>query len=252
MLSLYNKALQRSPLFVTSLTTSFCYGVGDGIAQKIEIHQGKRSEIDKKRLSVFALFGLAFGGPVYYAWFSKIDKMPFLIEKIVKWNEQRILTHHFKNQLVHSIKNNNIESLSMRNFRVQHKNIFDNIEKPLIRSKTVLVAKIYADQFIFSVIYPIFFMLTSGTMLHIANNMDEKDFSKNKDLDYNQLIKSGFNKSWQNVKDKFAQIYVMDCALWPLVQMANFAFIPSHLQPIFVNFINIGWNTFLSYASQNH
>ena len=38
--------------------------------------------------------------------------------------------------------------------------------------------------------------------------------------------------------------------MWPLVQMTNFAFVPAHLQPIFVNFMNIGWNTFLSYVSQ--
>lgn len=251
MLSYYNRALQRSPLLVTSLTTSFCYGVGDTIAQKIEISQGKRDTIDKKRLTVFAIFGLAFGGPIYYAWFSKIDKMPFLIEKIVKWNEQRILTQHFKNQLSNSIKSNTIENMSMRNFRVQYKNIFENIEKPLIRSKTVLVAKIYADQFIFSVLYPIFFMITSGTMLHMAKyiDYDEKKIKNNISM---EIVKSGFVNSWQNVKEKFAQIYVMDCALWPLVQMANFAFIPSHLQPIFVNMVNIGWNAFLSYASQNH
>jgi hypothetical protein len=252
MLSFYNKALQRSPLFVTSLTTSFCYGVGDGIAQKIEIHQGKRTEIDKRRLGVFTLFGLALGGPIYYAWFSKIDKMPFLIEKIVKWNEQRLLTQHFRKQLSQNLKNNTLEDMSMKQFRLQFKNNFENIEKPLIRSKTVLVAKIYADQFIFSVLYPIFFMITSGTMLHIANNMDLENYDKNSVESVVESGKTGFMKSWQNVKDKFAQIYVMDCALWPLVQMANFAFIPSHLQPIFVNAINIGWNTFLSYASQNH
>jgi hypothetical protein len=247
MLSLYNKALQRSPLLVTSLTTSFCYGIGDGIAQKIEIHQGKREEYDKKRLVVFTIFGLAFGGPIYYAWFSKIDKMPFLIERIVKWNERRLLTQHFRSQLSQNLKNNTIENMSMKNFRTQYKNNFDNIEKPLIRSKTVLVAKIYADQFIFSVLYPIFFMITSGTMLHIANNHQENTLDS-----IVETTKVGFVKSWKNVKEKFAHIYVMDCALWPLVQMANFAFIPSHLQPIFVNMVNIGWNTFLSYASQNH
>lgn len=246
MLTLYNKALQRNPLLVTSLTTSICYGIGDSIAQKIEMNQGKRDNFDKKRLGVFTLFGLAFGGPIYYAWFSKIDKMPFLIEKLVKWNERRLLTYHFKNQLSNNIKNNTLENMSMRTFRVQYKNNFDNIEKPLIRSKTVLVAKIYADQFIFSVFYPVFFMITSGTMLYVVNNSEKNPHSVIKN------IKDGFVTSWKNVKDKFAHIYVMDCALWPLVQMANFAFIPSHLQPIFVNMVNIGWNTFLSYVSQNH
>jgi hypothetical protein len=51
---------------------------------------------------------------------------------------------------------------------------------------------------------------------------------------------NSISKAWSNVKNKFIQIYVADCAVWPLVQMANFAFIPSHLQPIFVNIVNIG------------
>ena len=135
--------------------------------------------------------------------------------------------------------------MSMKTFREQFKHNFDTIEKPIIRSKTVLVSKVYADQFIFSVIYPIFFMITSGIMLDMANDVIKE---KNK-LTF-ERCKESFQKSIENVKNKFVKIYIADCAIWPLVQMANFAFVPAPLQPIFVNCINIGWNAFLSYVSQ--
>lgn len=243
ILNLYNKALQTKPLLVTSISTGVCYGIGDYIAQTIEKKQLKRVDYDIKRLLVFITFGTLAGGPVYYAWFSKIHNMPIFIENIVKWNEKRILTRHFKNELNKHFINNNISNLSMQKFRLEYKKHFDIIDRPIIRSKTILVAKIYADQFIFSVLYPIFFMMTTGIMLDISN--DPKKLTP-------KGIAECFNKSWTNVKNKFVQIYVADCAVWPLAQMANFAFIPPHLQPIFVNVMNIGWNTFLSYVSQGH
>lgn len=243
LLSIYNKALQSKPLLVTSVSTGICYGAGDYIAQSIEKNQGKRANYDLKRLGVFTVFGTIAGGPIYYAWFSKIHNMPAFIETVVKWNEKRTLIRHFRKELNEHLLTNKINDLSMKNFRLNYKSHFDTIEKPVIRSKTILVAKIYADQFIFSVLYPVFFMMSTGVMLDLTNNTEQRNLTG--------LINS-FKKAWTNVKNKFVQIYVADCAVWPLVQMANFAFVPSHLQPIFVNIMNIGWNTFLSYVSQGH
>lgn len=250
LFSAYNRILEKHPLSVTSLTTGVCYGAGDYLAQKIEMKQGKRTEIDKHRLSVFALFGTFMGGPIYYGWFNKIDKMPLLVEKVVKWNQQRYITNEFRKQLHEHTKKNSIDTMSMKNFRVQFKDNFDMIEKPIIRSKTILVSKIYADQFIFSVFYPIFFMVSSGVLLENTKKEDLQYFKDNKKPNF-EKIKRSFDKSITNVKNKFAKIYVTDCAVWPLIQMANFAFIPGHLQPIFVNSINIFWNAFLCYVSQD-
>jgi hypothetical protein len=241
LLTSYNNALAKRPILVTSLSTGFCYTSGDILAQYIEKKQDKREEYDLTRTTVFGIFGTLFAGPIYYSWFSKINKMPFLLENIVRWNQQRLLTSQFKKQLNESILHRKIDEMSMKTFREQFKHHFDTIEKPIIRSKTVLVSKVYADQFIFSVLYPIFFMITTGIMLDISKNKDKLTFTK---------LKDSFYKSIQNVREKFVKIYVADCAIWPLIQMANFAFIPAPLQPIFVNCVNIGWNAFLSYVSQ--
>lgn len=243
ILSAYNKALQTKPLLITSLSTGACYCAGDYIAQTIEKKQGKRDTYDMQRLMVFTIFGVTCGGPIYYVWFSKIHNMPQFIENVVKWNERRVLTRHFQTELRNHLNTNNLDVLSMKTFRNNYKAHFDTIEKPIIRSKTVLVAKIYADQFIFSVLYPVFFMMTTGVALDVVKSPEPITFDS---------FSNAVSKSWTNVKNKFVQIYIADCAVWPLAQMANFAFIPAHLQPIFVNFMNIGWNTFLSYTSQGH
>lgn len=249
--SAYNNALMHSPLSVTSLSSSVCYGAGDYIAQSIEIKQGKKEKIDWHRTAVFATFGLLMGGPTYHMWFNKIEKMPLLVESIVRWNQQRYLVRNFKNQLYDHLKTGNIESMSMKNFRVQFKETFDTIEKPIIRSKTVLCAKILADQFIFSSLYPIFFMVTTGVMLENSTKEDWEYLKENKRPNVEKIAGS-FTKAVTNAKDKWFNIYFTDCAVWPMLQMINFAFIPPHLHAIYVNALNIPWNAFLSYASQGH
>lgn len=240
----YNTVLNNKPLLSTSISTGFCYGSGDILAQYIEKKQGKREKFDWHRTSVFTIFGTIIAGPIYYEWFSKINKIPIFLENVIKWNQYRILAGEFKKQLAANIKNNKLDLMSMKTFREQFKHNFETIEKPLIRSKTILVSQVYADQFIFSIIYPVFFMITTGMLLKLTKKENRKKLSI--DLIYKLLL-----DSWNNVKNKFAKIYITDCTIWPLIQMTNFAFIPAPFQPIFVNIINIGWNAFLSYVSQN-
>jgi protein Mpv17 len=244
MLSRYNNALQAKPLLVTAITTGFCYGAGDVVAQSIERNNDKKKNYDLQRFAVMVVFGTFLGGPIYYYWFSKIDKMPRLIEKLVRWNEKRNLVQHFARELNTHMAKNSLSDMSMKKFRLNYKSNFDTMQKPLIRSKTILVAKIYADQFIFSPLYIVFFMMSTGVMMDMTDSTREDDFS--------DRLKFSLRRSWESLKKKFVNIYVTDCAIWPLVQMANFAFVPAHLQPIFVNIVNVGWNAFLSYASLGH
>jgi len=84
------------------------------------------------------------------------------------------------------------------------------------------------------------------------------DNTKTEDLNYlkeHKMLNFGkINNSiianWNNVKDKYLTIYSADCAVWPLAQIANFAFIPLIYQPIYVNILNIFWNSFICLVSQ--
>jgi hypothetical protein len=255
----YNNVMLTHPKTITSLTTGFCYGSGDVLAQKIEKNQGKRTEYDWHRTLVFTAFGTLFGGPIYYIWFKKLKNTPALLERIVKYNESRILSYKFREEIRKALHSGNIDGMSFKEFRLTYKENFSNIEKPLIRSKTILTTKVLLDQFVFSVFYPMFFLITSGIMLKttkpLYDSIWEKDEGKKNELrkQFNiQLFTKSFDEGIDDIKKKFLGIYVLDCAVWPMAQMINFSFIPEHLQPVFVNILNIGWNAFLCYTAQAH
>lgn len=56
---------------------------------------------------------------------------------------------------------------------------------------------------------------------------------------------------WQNLKLKFEEKWWdtvrTNWMVWPFVQFANFYLLPPHLRLLMINFVSIGWNTFLSY-----
>ena len=247
------------PKVVTSVTTGICYGSGDLLAQKIEKNQGKRTEYDWHRTLTFTLFGTLLAGPIYYAWFNKLAKTPMLLEKIAKKNETRTLKYKFNEKFNEALYGNKLDTLSFKQFREQFKENFDNFEKPIIRSKTILTTKILLDQFVFSTIYPIFFLMTTGICLKTTKPLYDSFFESNDEKKVllrkqcnTKLLKQSFNEGITDIKNKFLGIYVMDCAMWPMAQMINFSFVPQHLQAVYVNVLNIGWNAFLCYSSQSH
>ena len=59
--------------------------------------------------------------------------------------------------------------------------------------------------------------------------------------------------SWQKVREVYVETFVMDCLVWPPLQLINFTFIPVRLQFLYVNVANLAWNTFLSLmANKSH
>lgn len=250
----YNLFMEAKPLLGVSVSTGVCYGIGDYLAQYIERSQGKRDTTSARRLLVFTGFGTLVAGPIYYGWFNKLKKVPNLIERLVKYNETRFLARKFHEHLDLAIKDNTLDKVSFQTFRRQFQLNFDRIDKPIIRSKTVLVAKVYLDQFVFSVAYPIFFMISTTMLMELTDPKTKFTYRTEEDGRVKLTlapVTESFQHGWTNVKDKFAKIYMTDCAVWPLVQMANFALVPEHLQPVFLNCVNIFWNAFLCYVSQD-
>jgi hypothetical protein len=254
VLSRYNQFMQTKPLMGVALSTGVCYGLGDYLAQRIEIMQDRKDSTSVRRLLIFTAFGGVIAGPIYYGWFNRLKRVPALIENLVKYNETRFLARKFHEHLDIAIKDNTLDKVSFQTFRRQFQQNFDRIDKPIIRSKTVLVAKVYLDQFVFSVFYPIFFMVSTTMLMDLTDPKTKFTYKSDEDgLVKLTLapVKTSFFHGCQNVRDKFAKIYMTDCAVWPLVQMANFALVPEHLQPVFLNCVNIFWNAFLCYVSQD-
>jgi len=61
----------------------------------------------------------------------------------------------------------------------------------------------------------------------------------------------GLLASWDSTRDKFPQVYLWDWLLWPPVQLLNFTLVPLQFRVLFVNLMNLVWNTVLSYAQHD-
>ncbi|KAG1649565.1 Mpv17-like protein 2 [Nymphon striatum] len=55
------------------------------------------------------------------------------------------------------------------------------------------------------------------------------------------------NKSLQEVKEKFPIMYLVECALWPPIQFVNFYFLHPRYRVLYVSFVMLFWDIFLSY-----
>lgn len=53
------------------------------------------------------------------------------------------------------------------------------------------------------------------------------------------------------LKEKLWPTYVFNLKVWPLLQLINFTLVPVHLQVLYVNFMQIWWNVYLSFM-KNH
>jgi hypothetical protein len=64
-------------------------------------------------------------------------------------------------------------------------------------------------------------------------------------------------KSWRTVwedtvahtRDVYVTTYIVDCVVWPPLQLINFTFVPLRYQVLYVNACNLGWNSYLSLMS---
>jgi len=250
----YSHLLEKHRYTITSITSGCCYGLGDQLAQYIEIKTGKRTVIDYHRTSVMTLFGFGVGGPLYTIWFKKIHHINVMYESLAKWNYERQLRGLLINSFAKHIKAGTIDKMSMAEFRRIHETNFSKLmngDKMVFRSKTIMAGQLIADQFIFSAIYPVIFIMTTGILLDNTTMADFKFIKDNKTINIDKIIKS-IDDNWKNVKDKYIGIYTADLTVWPMIQVVNFAFVPEIYQPIVVNFCNIFWNAFLCYTSHAH
>lgn len=162
----YTRLLNEKPLITTSVSSAACYFAGDILAQRIEISQQKRTKIDFHRTGIMTFFALTTAGPLYCMWFQKIHHINKIFDIVVKWNYERQLAGKLRNTFSKHIRDGKIEDMSMKKFIEINRNQFNQLNNEIVfRSKTILAGQVYADQFIFSAIYPVIFMMGTGLLI---------------------------------------------------------------------------------------
>ncbi|ESO96612.1 hypothetical protein LOTGIDRAFT_143853 [Lottia gigantea] len=61
-------------------------------------------------------------------------------------------------------------------------------------------------------------------------------------------------ETFTEIKEKFKQLFVpiliSNYKIWPAAQLVNFYFMPLQHRVLFVNFVALGWNTYLAWKSE--
>ena len=206
--------LHTYPVATKSVTSGFMYCLGDLLAQVVappDAGRTERTRVDVNRAAIFFVYGLFVAGPIYHLWFSRLDRLPLLMMKSRRFQQM------------------------VRFRRLQRSARALGValpagakpKKPAELSKfTKVTSKVLADQIIFSPLYLLVFFYTTGVMR--GQTLPE---------------------CTAHVREVFWPSFLADCAVWPAVQVINFAFVPVPLQPIYVNVLNVFWNAFLSFMA---
>jgi hypothetical protein len=269
----YNRFIESNPFIGNCVTSGVCYGAGDALAQTIEKKMGKREKYDFARMATYGAFGLCFGGPAYYLWFKKIHHMDAIIKNFMIHRENKYVANQIQRVYTMKLKkirfsNTNSSTGSCVKQYVEKNGRFLNPEEeqmikklvdvndPIVKSKTTMGMQILADQFVFSALYPFYFIMLSGLMMTGVNLTRDKELKEKQG--YQKLehvvnkFRDGIKSNGENSIKKWPIIYSTDLMVWPVLQIINFTFVPPHLNSIYVNVINVFWNAFLCSVGGEH
>lgn len=114
--------------------------------------------------------------------------------------------------------------------------------KYFVHSRTKGIAvKLAWDQLVFEPPFMSLFFAVTTTLESYGPFRSAPVSAENADAALSLL-----QKVTRKIKNEIVTTYLVDCCVWPTVQILNFRYLPVHYQALCVNTVCVGWNTFLS------
>ena len=281
----YNGYLERHPLLTKSITSGVMYGCGDVIAQVVEQGTDYKKSykdyiISYKRTGIFFLFGIFIAGPSYHYWFNYLNELPAALWSLKQSNQRwRILrayailkshgidvkldmekmpkaakigkwTSKFVKIAVDQLVFSSLYTLIFFVSIGGMSGALAKIEQDYKYNKLIRESSVDTDVLDNSTeTYTTTTDTTTDSINTSTNNTTPTTDTGTDSLPLSPAAMSWedvYNKAWSHTKDVYIETYLTDCIVWPPIQLINFTFIPLRFQFLYVNFANLGWNTFLS------
>jgi protein Mpv17 len=110
-------------------------------------------------------------------------------------------------------------------------NFLDRVLGNSMKSKTSMLMKVAADQFIYA-------PFTIASYFGFSSYIHNGDMKNRKDIFVDRVAHSLF-PTW-----------LVDCTIWPLANAVNFHFVPLIFRPIFTAVVQLVWQTYLAFVSK--
>lgn len=163
----YNELLERFPLPVKSITSGIMYAGGDILAQYTETYTVNRNKpsddqqtttLDKKRVAIFFIYGTFIAGPAYHYWFDYLNELPALLWRFKQTRHRGKILRAYAYLKSHGI------DVRMDTSKLPQ-------AAPLGKWYGKM-AKIAADQLIFSSFYTLVFFMSIGCLTGLADRLE--------------------------------------------------------------------------------
>ncbi|KCV73312.1 hypothetical protein H696_00853 [Fonticula alba] len=216
----YAEANAQHPLLVKALTSGVMFGAGDCIAQTlVPPPKGDPQVYDWRRTLAFASFGLLLAGPTFHVWYGRLDHLPKAIARVRNAATLRAPA----GAVTATTAGPSGGSLLAARMSLLRQPA-SPAEVAAVPTRYVIATKVACDQLIFAPVFlPVFVFYTGA------------------------FRGGSVADSAATLRQTFWPTYRMDWCVWPAAQTLNFTFVPVPLQPLMVNVVSLGWNTFLSW-----
>jgi len=240
----YTSSLAHHPIATKSATTALLMLAADVLAQGIAARSGARSgqrfRCDWRRALRFSALGALFLAPLSHAWYIELDTIARQVFETCS-----IFPEECSSKLQDAVK--------------QSAPVTFKVAADQLLFSPPLTALILAYSELFSSSASTASSNSSSDGSTIGGNSSNNNNNSNSNISSSSSSGGGADVSsasqrlqlcvlriWSSVATQLPSVLRASWKLWPAAQVVTFTVIPLELQVLYVNFVSLGWSTYLS------